>query len=346
MEFSQTTWAGHPPYSPSYVLPRPVTSTSAPAFRPFSIFPTTTPAVGSMLTSLPVYGGTPLSIPITGQYGSTMTTIFTGETSSSVPEKPSLAPVLSPPLGSLLHSQFSRPVNWLPTTFDTFPPKSEVEAQVVPAETAEAEALPKHAKGPLVITYFPLKARALFPLLVAEVGGIPYEWKKVALEDWPPLKPTTPFGQLPVMEHGSIVLAQSSAIAAYIGRLAGLLGTEDADFAMSQMLVAQYEDMIATMTKHYYSTSKEEEMEKYFSDKLPSDLAKVEKLVSSGGFTTERTVGELAIFAFVNIMLDMKPDCLDGFPALSLFYSRLAADSKVSAFLAGKAGEIWYKKDW
>lgn len=225
----------------------------------------------------------------------------------------------------------NRPADWMQTTFDSFPPAATKQAVV-------------HAKGPVTIVYFGVKARAFLPMLVAEVGGVPYVWKKVAMEDWAPLKGNTPFGQLPIMEHGDIVIAQSTAIAAYIGRLAGMLGTEDADFAMSQMLVAQYEDMLNAMAKSYYSSNKAADMEEYLSVKLPADLGKIEKLVS-GGFTNERTIGELAIFAFLNIIMDLKADVLEAFPAINAFYKHLAAQPKVAAFL-NNAGEVWYKKDW
>lgn len=227
----------------------------------------------------------------------------------------------------------NRPADWMQTTFDTFPSQAIKRQEEL------------RAKGPVRITYFDLKARALFPMLVAEVGGIEYEWKKVAMEDWASLKGNTPFGQLPILEHGDIVVAQSSALASYIGRLAGMLGTEDADFAVSQMLVAQYEDMMNAMAKCYYSSNKAADMEEYLSVKLPGDLGKVERLVS-GGFTNERTIGELAIFAFLNIIQDLKPDALEAFPALSAFYKHLAASPKVASYLANGAGDVWYKKDW
>ena len=66
----------------------------------------------------------------------------------------------------------------------------------------------------------------------------------------------------------------------------------------------------------------------------------------SSGFTNERTIGELAIFAFLNIQKDMQPECLAAFPALSAFYAHLEKVPKVAAFLAGDVGNAWYKKDW
>jgi len=185
----------------------------------------------------------------------------------------------------------------------------------------------------------------LYPMLVAAVAGIPIEWKKIQMEDWGAMKDSTPFGQLPTLEHGDIKIAQSTAIAAYLGKLGGLLGTDDPDFAVSQMLVGIYEDMMKAFTKCWYGNNRQADTDEYWAEKLPVDLGRIEKLVA-GGFTNERTIGELAIFAFLNIQKDMQPECLAAFPALSAFYAHLEKVPKVAAFLAGDVGNAWYKKDW
>ena len=61
----------------------------------------------------------------------------------------------------------------------------------------------------------------------------PFEWSK--------LKPTTPFGQLPLMTMpDGAQIAQTVAIINVIAKMAGTEGT-GSDFAMSQMLIAEGE---------------------------------------------------------------------------------------------------------
>ena len=173
--------------------------------------------------------------------------------------------------------------------------------------------------GPIVISYFPVKAMGLYPMLVAAVAGIPIEWKKIQMEDWGAMKDSTPFGQLPTLEHGDIKIAQSTAIAAYLGKLGGLLGTDDPDFAVSQvglhtacvmsskrvqflncrclvceeciplcpiscpqMLVGIYEDMMKAFTKCWYGNNRQADTDEYWAEKLPVDLGRIEKLVAGG----------------------------------------------------------------
>lgn len=50
------------------------------------------------------------------------------------------------------------------------------------------------------------------------------------------------------------------------------------------MLLAQCEDMMSAMGKAFYTNNKAEEMPKFFAEKVPSDLEKLEKLVSGGVF--------------------------------------------------------------
>lgn len=199
---------------------------------------------------------------------------------------------------------------------------------------------------PVKLTYFGVKAKGLLPMLVAEVGGIPYEWEKVDMADWPAMKDSTPFGQLPVMDDGDVHIAQSNAIALYLAKKANLLGSEDADFATSAMLLCQYEDMFNAFIKGYYGPNKEADVDAYLANGLPASLQKLEGLLS-GSFTNERTVGELAIFSLLNIMKDMDAACLDAFPAVTAFYDHLLKDAKIAKFFADeKEGALWYKKDW
>ncbi len=115
----------------------------------------------------------------------------------------------------------------------------------------------------------------MLPVLICEAGGLDYEWERNP--QWPALKPATPFGQLPFLEHGHIKLGQSMAIARYtcvllksepdsllltagvfipiryLGRLAGLQGDTNEDFAMSEQLIEEQNDIYNVLAKANYS---------------------------------------------------------------------------------------------
>ena len=122
------------------------------------------------------------------------------------------------------------------------------------------EALPQVAviideniSGTMDFKYFKLMAKGLGPLLALEVGGCDFTGNYIDLGQdrvqWKALKPSTPFGQLPILKDGDMTIAQTTAILSYIGRKSNTEGSTDEEFAMSQMLMAEAEDIYAAAQK-------------------------------------------------------------------------------------------------
>merc|ERR1711892_1306024 len=95
----------------------------------------------------------------------------------------------------------------------------------------------KRRKMPNVkLTYFDLRARAELCRLLLAYGGIKYEDERIPppwdpATTWSTLKPTTPFGQLPILRWDNEELCQSMACARFIAREVGLAGNSN----MSQL---------------------------------------------------------------------------------------------------------------
>ncbi|CAM9234269.1 unnamed protein product [Hapterophycus canaliculatus] len=53
-------------------------------------------------------------------------------------------------------------------------------------------------------------------------SGVEWEDNRINSDDWPALKPTTPYGQLPIMEIDGAVIPQSYAQLRYVGKIGGL----------------------------------------------------------------------------------------------------------------------------
>lgn len=58
----------------------------------------------------------------------------------------------------------------------------------------------------VALIYFDLPGRAEVTRILLNYAGIPFEDRHVTRDQWPELKPTTPFGQLPVLEVGALSL--------------------------------------------------------------------------------------------------------------------------------------------
>lgn len=77
---------------------------------------------------------------------------------------------------------------------------------------------------------------------MAQAGGI--KINHVHDFDLAELKKTTlPFGQVPYMVDGNVRMAQSFGILRYIAKKAGLLGDTDVQYAMSEMLIEEANDI-------------------------------------------------------------------------------------------------------
>lgn len=193
--------------------------------------------------------------------------------------------------------------------------------------------------------YFPLMARGLSLVLVIEVGGLNEQIVSSAIQfsEWKDIKPSTPFGQLPILvrEDGSMI-AQSAAIANVISdKHAGLRGSNDKDFAMSQTLISEAEDLY-TLLQRYQPTiyvKQKETPEVFWKTVCPDHLKRLESLIGeSKAFTTSNfTCGELYLFGMVHQMVLVQSACLADFPGVSGWYETVLAHPAVQMVLKGES---------
>ncbi|KAJ3065707.1 hypothetical protein HDU98_010908 [Podochytrium sp. JEL0797] len=100
----------------------------------------------------------------------------------------------------------------------------------------------------LKLTYFNIKARGEPIRLALAINNIPFEDSRIKMEEWTALKPTTVFGQIPILTvDGKTVIAQSTAILRYVGKLGERkLYPEDAlKAALVDQVISQVQDVEA-----------------------------------------------------------------------------------------------------
>jgi len=144
-------------------------------------------------------------------------------------------------------------------------------------------------------------------------------------------KKKLPFGQVPYMEHETIAIAQSGAIARYIAKLGGLNGSNDSEFAKSEMLLGETDDLMTGMTKCMYTEGKDKNtcFDEYFAGPWKVQMGCLEKLIPDGekyfipGAT--RCAGGYGIACACEIALSLQPDCLDAFPKVKAFAEEMIA---------------------
>ena len=216
---------------------------------------------------------------------------------------------------------------------------------------------------PLELRYFKGFAKGLGPALVAEYSGLEWKGNKDlgfhAATQWPELKPQCPFGQMPLLTLANgHKISQTSAIINALGKLSGIEG-ERRTFAVSQMLLAEAEDVYQLMQKALPSQLDDgtilqlgaapkgtrEDYDAFWSEALPEHLGYLEELCSAGeGF--DNTPGSLYLFSMLYQLALIEPDLFaPGSTAcaeLSAWYQSTLAADLTQKVLAGNssAGEF------
>jgi len=169
-------------------------------------------------------------------------------------------------------------------------------------------------------------------------NGIALEEQFVNFADWPALKASTPFGQLPVLHDGDLAIAQSNAILRYVARKHGLYGKNDVEAVTIDMLNDTQEDLRLAYLKLIYQQY-DTEKENYIKG-LPEKLAVFETHLKKNhdgkGFFVGDKVSFLdyQMFDLLANHLVLAPHCLDAYPALKAFHARIAAHDKLVKFCA------------
>jgi prostaglandin-H2 D-isomerase / glutathione transferase len=95
------------------------------------------------------------------------------------------------------------------------------------------------------LTYFDIsRSRGEECRLALFLAGVDFEDRRISSKDWAVMKPTTPFGSLPVFElPGKPPVSQSNAILAHIGRTYGLLPDDEWEALRLESLLSACEDL-------------------------------------------------------------------------------------------------------
>ncbi|CAI8028451.1 Glutathione S-transferase 1 (Fragment) [Geodia barretti] len=153
------------------------------------------------------------------------------------------------------------------------------------------------------LTYFNGRGRAELIRLILAQAGVQYEDHRIAGEEWPELKPTTPFGCLPILEVDGKTLGGSAPIAVFVAQRHGLAGANDFENAeIGGIMDYMFDLMLGFMTMHFEKdeTRKAALKKKFEEEDCPKKLAVLEKKVTNDGwlYGSKVTYVDLAFFNF------------------------------------------------
>lgn len=108
---------------------------------------------------------------------------------------------------------------------------------------------PSFPTGKPVLVYWDLCGRGDVVKCLFLAANIDYELDSENANSWPAYKDKCPFGQLPVLKHGDLVLAQGGAINRYVARLGGLYPTDPIEASQCDMIIEEVMDIFSGLFK-------------------------------------------------------------------------------------------------
>jgi glutathione S-transferase len=181
--------------------------------------------------------------------------------------------------------------------------------------------------------------------LALHIAGVDFEDVRVKSEQWAALKPTTPFGSLPVFElDGHAPLAQSNAILGFIGRRHGLLPKDDFEAARHEAMMNHVEDLrhaIVPTLRMSDEAEKKKAREALAATTIPTWAGFTEKQIGDGPFFggAKLSVADLKIHLVVRWLTGGKLDhipatVLAPFPKILRLNDAVRDDARVKAWTA------------
>jgi glutathione S-transferase len=183
--------------------------------------------------------------------------------------------------------------------------------------------------------------------LAFHCAGVPFEDVRIKREEWPALKPTTPFGSLPVLHvAGKPPLAQSNAILAFVGRQHGLHPQDPFEAARHEAMMGFVEDLrgqVAPTLRISDAEERRKAREAIATGYLPTWGEKAQAQIGDGPFFagSKLHVVDLKLFIivrwFVSGILDHIPATVFApYPKLARVHDAVRDDERVKAWYAKK----------
>uniref|UniRef100_V5GZQ6 glutathione transferase n=1 Tax=Anoplophora glabripennis TaxID=217634 RepID=V5GZQ6_ANOGL len=161
------------------------------------------------------------------------------------------------------------------------------------------------------LTYFDITALGEPIRFLLSYGGMEFEDNRIQKESWPTLRPSTPFGQMPILEHNGKVAYQSAAICRYLAKQVKLVGKNEWEDLEIDATVDTITDLRLKIGPYYYEQDekiKEVKAGPIFNEIIPFYMEKLDAQVknNNGYFVNGRlTWADLFFVAMVDYLCFM-----------------------------------------
>jgi len=190
-----------------------------------------------------------------------------------------------------------------------------------------------------IIHYFDSTGRADVLKLIAEVGSVPYTFNGIKRENWPSVKPTHRYGQVPALtisaeNKADTTIYHTVVIARYLAQEGGLYPSDRLQATQSEEYVATVDEAITKFIPVFTAPpeKKEEEVKKFNEGTLKTVLGAFSGIIEKNGYLCgELTWADLVFFDFLSFApahgLDLSP-----YKTILEFKERIGQLEKVKAY--------------
>jgi glutathione S-transferase len=192
---------------------------------------------------------------------------------------------------------------------------------------------------PPLLTYFDVRGRAEVIRLIFEETATPYRERRVQIDEWPSLKPTLPFGQLPSYEEDDIYIVQSHAIYRHLARVHDLCGANEREQVRCDMVEEAFVDAQNKVGGFYWSPEFAKNRAEFEATTLPDILGKLQRLFelhnNGEGFWVgnQLTLADFVAWHALDYVRPFSQKTLDRFTKLNSFKQRFEARPRIAAYL-------------
>jgi len=173
------------------------------------------------------------------------------------------------------------------------------------------------------LSYFDVRALAEPIRLLFAFQGVEYTDERVQRDNWPAIKDSKPWGNMPVLEEDGKVISQSGAILRYLGKKYGMFGSNDFEAAKIDETIEAMGDLRQACFKVFMeadAAKKAEGQTKLATETFPFYLKRFTTLLEKNGtgyfYGNKLSVADLIVASYLQIFSESTPDLFKDFPTI------------------------------
>ncbi|XP_051008208.1 hematopoietic prostaglandin D synthase isoform X1 [Acomys russatus] len=185
--------------------------------------------------------------------------------------------------------------------------------------------------------YFNMRGRAEIIRYIFAYLDIKYEDYRIEQADWPNIKPTLPFGKIPVLEVEGLKLHQSLAIARYLTKNTDLAGKTELERCQADAVVDTLDDFMSLFP---WAEKNQDVKERMFEELLTRHAPRLLKDLDTYLGDKEWFIGNYQVTwadfywdVCSTTLLALKPDLLDVHPRLVSLRNKVQAIPAIATWI-------------